>query len=329
MIFVYSTWAIIAGFVLDLIFGDPHGFPHIIRFVGKWIAIVERVLRRVCPASPKGEKTGGIVLVAAVIGVCAGVPLTVLLFCYSFNVWVGFAAESLLCYQLLATKSLKAESMKVYDSLKRDDLEEARYNVSMIVGRDTGALDRDGVIRAVVETVAENTSDGSIAPMFYFLFGGAVLGCVYKAVNTMDSMVGYKNERYLNFGWAAAKTDDILNFLPSRLSALLMVMSSLFLRFDTKRAFRIWRRDRRNHQSPNSAQTESVLAGALGLRLAGPAVYFGEGHEKLFIGDEINPISLEDIPRSNRLLYMTAVLMIAFVLVVRFLVSGVIFLACV
>ena len=198
--------------------------------------------------------------------------------------------------------------MKVYDRLKEKDLPGARRAVSMIVGRDTAHLDEAGVTKAAVETVAENTSDGVIAPMFYLMIGGPAAGWIYKAVNTMDSMVGYKNERYRFFGTAAARLDDILNYLPSRLSALLMIAAGALLKLDARGAYRIWRRDRRNHASPNSAQTESVMAGALNLQLAGDAFYFGKLTKKKTIGDDIRRIAPEDIPRANRLMLTASVL---------------------
>lgn len=211
-------------------------------------------------------------------------------------------------YQILAVKCLKVESMKVYQSLTKEGIEEARKAVAMIVGRDTAVLDGTGVAKAAIETVAENTSDGVIAPMLYTALGGPVLGFLYKAVNTMDSMIGYKNEKYLNFGRTAAKLDDVCNYLPSRISAYLMIAAAYLggSDFSGKGAYRIYKRDRRNHASPNSAQTESVCAGALGIQLAGDAVYFGKVVKKPHIGDDTRPVEYEDIRRANRLMYLTA-----------------------
>ena len=192
--------------------------------------------------------------------------------------------ESFFCYQILAVKSLKVESDRVYRALKEEGLISGRKAVSMIVGRDTKELSEEGVTKAAVETVAENTSDGVIAPLFYMVIGGAVLGFAYKAVNTMDSMIGYKNDKYRYFGTAAARLDDAANFLPSRLAALLMIAASFLLGMDGPGAFRIYCRDRKNHKSPNAAQTESVMAGALGVELAGNAWYFGKLYEKPTIG---------------------------------------------
>ena len=220
--------------------------------------------------------------------------------------WLALAVESLLSYQLLATKSLAAESRKVYDALKTGDLDKARYAVSMIVGRDTASLDEAGVARAAVETVAENASDGVIAPLIFLAIGGAPLGMFYKAANTMDSMVGYKNDQYLYFGRAAAKFDDILNLIPARVAGVLMCLGGAAAGYDGKNAWRIFIRDRKNHKSPNSAHTEAACAGALQLRLAGPNYYFGKLVDKPYIGDDQRPIEPLDILRSGRILYATA-----------------------
>jgi len=212
--------------------------------------------------------------------------------------------------------------MKVYYSLCSGDIEDARKQISMIVGRDTAKLDNNGITRAAVETVSENTSDGVVAPLFYMMLGGAALGCLYKAVNTMDSMVGYKNDKYINFGRAAAKTDDVLNYIPSRICALLMVISAFLLRFDGKSAFKILRRDGRKHASPNSAQTEAASAGALGIRLAGPLSYHGAVIDKQYIGDDTRPVRVDDIVSANQLMYTASTLMLLFTLVVRVVIYG-------
>ena len=226
---------------------------------------------------------------------------------YGWNFWAGFVLETFWCGQLLATRSLKDESMKVYDRLKNGTIEEARYAVSMIVGRDTQSLTEVGVTKAAVETVAENSSDGIIAPMLYMAIGGIPLMFLYKGINTMDSMLGYKNDKYLYFGRCAAKLDDVANYIPARTSGWLMALSTVFVGMDTKNAVKIYRRDRRNHASPNSAQTEAAMAGALDVQLAGNAYYFGKLYEKPTIGDPIRPVEIEDILRSNRLLYATCI----------------------
>lgn len=300
--------ALILGFFIDMLIGDPHFLYHPIRLVGNLITVTEKLLRRIFPKTQKGELTAGFFLVVIVVGISTAVPALLLYGAWKIDPWLYFALETILCWQLLATKALKVESMKVYKRLKEKDLPGARYAVSMIVGRDTKVLDETGVTKAAVETVAENTSDGVIAPLLFLAVGGAALGFLYKSVNTMDSMVGYKNEKYLYFGRAAAKLDDVVNYLPARLAALLMIAASGFTGLQMKNAWRIWRRDRRNHASPNSAQTESVMAGALGVQLAGDAWYFGKRYEKPTIGDAQRPVECEDIRRANRLLYGTAVL---------------------
>lgn len=249
------------------------------------------------------------------------VPFCLLFLAYKINLFVGIAVESILGYYLLAARCLEKESIKVYGALQKRDIKEARKAVSMIVGRDTQNLDEKGIIKAAVETVAENSSDGVTAPLFYMTFG-VPLGYLYKAVNTMDSMVGYKNERYINFGKIPAKIDDIFNFIPSRFTALLMIVSSFILGLDGKNAYKIWRRDRFNHASPNSAQTESVCAGALNISLAGDAYYFGKLYKKKTIGDNNRPIENDDIKKSNRLMYCTSVLMLAVTVILRIIIAG-------
>ncbi|MGI5985336.1 MAG: cobalamin biosynthesis protein CobD [Clostridiales bacterium] len=314
---LYSTAALITGVILDLIFGDPYSFPHIVVGIGKLISALEKRLRNIFPKNEKGEKTAGTSLVLLVLSVCSILPLLLLYFTYRLSPYFYFALESFLCWQLLAAKSLCIESTKVYISLINDDLISARKAVSMIVGRDTNTLDESGIARAAVETVAENTSDGVIAPLVYIMFFGAVGGCIYKSVNTMDSMIGYKNERYIHFGRCAAKLDDFVNFIPSRLSAVFMIIASAICGYNFRGAIRIFKRDRFNHASPNSAQTESVCAGALNIRLAGSAYYFGKLVQKPYIGDDIRPIEPDDIKRSNTLMLVSSALMLILALFFR------------
>lgn len=256
----------------------------------------------------KNERLGGAVMAICVLIICGGVPFAILFFAYRLNYFFGIAIESVICYFMLAAKSLKQAGMSVYKPLKNGDVDGARKSVSMIVGRDTESLDDIGITKAAVETVAENTSDGVIAPLIYMAIGGGVLGCVYKAINTMDSMVGYKNDRYINFGRFAAKLDDIANYIPSRISAYLMIFASKIMGCNSRNAYRIFKRDSRNHASPNSAQTESVVAGALEIQLAGDAYYFGKLYKKPFIGDGIKPIKYDNIADSIKLMYMTSVI---------------------
>lgn len=252
----------------------------------------------------------GMLLAFTVIFATFAISVIIIVAAYSINLYAGLIAEAVMTWQILATKCLRVESMRVYDALRTDGVDAGRRAVSMIVGRDTSVLDAAGVTRAAVETIAENTSDGVIAPMLYTAIGGPVLGFVYKAVNTMDSMLGYKNDKYMYFGRFAARLDDVVNFIPARISAYLMIAAAFIggRQFDGKNAYRIFKRDRFNHASPNSAQTESVCAGALRVQLAGDAVYFGKLVKKKYIGDGLREIEYEDIKRANRLMYITAFL---------------------
>ena len=306
-----SLFALILGFCLDLLIGDPHAFYHPIRLVGSLISVTEKLLRKCFPKSERGELAAGVFLVLIVCGITTGAVCGALQLAVFFHPVARFVLETMLCYWMLATRALRDESMKVYDELKKGDLAAGRQAVSMIVGRDTEALTAEGVTKAAVETVAENTSDGILAPMLFLAVGGAGFGAFYKAVNTMDSMVGYKNDRYLYFGRFAAKLDDVLNYIPARMSALFMILSCRFAGLSSKGARYIFRRDRYNHASPNSAQTEAVMAGALGIQLAGDAYYFGKLCKKKTIGDALRPIEYEDIRRANRLLYASAILTLA------------------
>lgn len=315
----YHIIAFFAGFLLDLLLGDPYWLPHPIRLIGSLIAKLEKRLLKQeqnekteqsekTKKNEKKELRNGMWLVFIVLLITFVVVSVLLFFIYKIHSYAGVAIETIMIYQILATKCLKVESMKVYDCLKNRTLEEARKAVSMIVGRDTQCLDEEGVAKAAIETVAENTSDGVIAPMLYTALGGPVLGFLYKAVNTMDSMIGYKNDKYLYFGRAAAKLDDFVNFIPARISAYLMVAAAFIggKEFDGKQAYRIYKRDNRKHASPNSAQTESVCAGALEIQFAGDASYFGKVVKKPYIGDALRKVEYEDIRRVNRLMYLTA-----------------------
>lgn len=304
----YTTISIIIGILLDFIVGDPHNLPHPVCLIGSLISGLEKRLRACFADTARAKRLAGTVLWVVVIVLTGVVPAGLLYALWLVHPYAYTLAASVMCCQIMATKSLRDESMKVYDALEERDIVKAKYQVSMIVGRDTDRLDADGVARAAVETVAENTSDGSVAPLFYLMLGGPVLGFLYKAVNTMDSMLGYKNEQYLDFGRTAAKMDDLWNFIPSRLAAVFMTLVSFLTGLDGKNAWRIFRRDRKKSPSPNSAQTESVCAGALGLRLLGDTVYFGKLHHKETVGDARRQIEAEDIRRANRLLYGTVIL---------------------
>ena len=305
---VWSLYALCIGFCIDLIVGDPHGFPHPVVGIGRLISLLERLFRRLLPKTKGGEIAAGACIWVLTVLISAGLPAAILYGAQKLSVWLRLVLESVMCWQILATKSLRDESMKVFSALRGGTLAEARQAVSMIVGRDTARLDEKGVARAAVETVAENTSDGVIAPLLFLALGGAPLGFFYKAVNTMDSMLGYVEMPYKNIGLVPAKLDDVFNFIPARLSALLMLAAGALLRLDVKNGWRIFRRDRYRHASPNSAQTESVCAGLLGLRLAGDAWYHGVLHRKAFIGDAVREIETDDIPRACRLMTATALL---------------------
>lgn len=298
--------ALLLGFLLDLCFGDPHWLPHPVVAIGKLIALLERGLRKGFPATKGGERTAGTVLVVLVLLCTGGVCYGALWLVGLVHPALHFALETFWCYQILATKCLRDESMKVFQALQSESLPAARTAVSYLVGRDTAALTREGVMKATVETVAENTTDGVVAPLLFLALGGAPLGMLYKAVNTMDSMLGYQNDAYRYFGTAAARLDDVANYIPARLAALLMIAAAWVLRLDAKNAARVWHRDRRNHKSPNSAQTEAACAGALGIELAGDAYYFGTLVKKPTIGTALREVRAQDIYTANRLLYGTA-----------------------
>lgn len=295
-----SLAACAAGLLLDLLFGDPGWLYHPVRLIGNWISWAERQLRKVCGSHLMAA--GGVLWVMTAL-MAFLIPFALLALAGWLHPALRFLLETFWCFQILAARSLSSESRKVYEKLKESDLPGARRAVSMIVGRDTEKLTEEGVTKAAVETVAENTSDGVTAPLIYMMIGGAPLGFLYKAVNTMDSMLGYKNDRYLYFGRLPAKMDDIFNYIPARVTGLLMTAAAFLTGLDGKNAWRIYRRDRRKHASPNAAQTESVCAGALGVQLAGDAVYFGKVYKKEFIGDALRRIEPEDILRTRRLMY--------------------------
>ena len=301
-------YAVLGGFVLDAVFGDPAWLPHPVVYMGKAISALEKGLRARLPKTPKGELWGGRILAFCLpVGTFALTSL-ICIGAAALHPLLGLAVQMFWCGQALAAKGLVQESTNVYRELLKPDLPAARTAVSRIVGRDTQALTAEGVTKAAVETVAENASDGVIAPLLYMLLGGAPLALTYKAINTMDSMLGYKNQKYLYFGRVAAKLDDLANYIPARLSGWLMVAGTVFTGMDTKNAAKIYKRDRRNHASPNSAQTEAAMAGALDVQLAGNAYYFGKLYEKPTIGDPIRPVEPEDIRRANRLMYAASVL---------------------
>lgn len=321
---------LLVGFIMDLLFGDPEWIPHPIVFIGKAIEKLKRRIQEAiygCPfetvikngrlRNQNQELLGGGFLMLVIVGGTYAVTCAILKLARKIHPKLGDWLETFLLFQTLATKCLKQESMKVYDKLKEEDLKGARTQVGYLVGRDTACLSSGEVAKATIETVAENTADGVIAPMFYGAIGGAPLAMAYKAVNTLDSMVGYKNEEYLYLGRASAQMDDVWNFIPARLSAFAMIGGAKLAGYDWKNAYRIFKRDRYNHLSPNSAQTESVTAGALHIQLGGTHDYFGKPVEKPTIGDDSRPVEPEDIVRTNRLLYGAAICGIGAVTLVK------------
>ena len=305
---IYQTYAIIIGFIIDFFVGDPHAIPHPVVAIGKLISFLDRKLR--IGDSDKRDILRGVWTVLIVSAVSIAVPSLILWVMWKIHPVAYLAVNSIMCAQIVAARELVRECSAVEKALEKGDVEGARKAVSYVVGRDTEALDKEGICCAAVETIAENGSDGVIAPLFWMFLFGAVGGFFYKAVNTMDSMLGYKNEKYLYFGKAAAKTDDFVNFIPSRISALLMIVSCPLCHLDGKNAFRIFRRDRFKHKSPNAAQTESVFAGALNVRLNGPAFYGGILHEKEYLGDDTRPIAPADIRKSGHLMYTASFVML-------------------
>jgi cobalamin biosynthesis protein CobD len=312
--------AVTIGFILDLIFGDPHWLPHPVRLIGILISKGESVIRRLLPRTKRGEFFGGMLLAVLVTVLAFILPFEILYLAGRINIYIKIAVHAIFCYQILATKSLRKESMRVYYQLEKNDIGSARKYLSWIVGRDTQNLDTEGITKATIETIAENTSDGVIAPLIYLVIGGAPLGFFYKAVNTMDSMIGYKNDRYLYFGRFAAKLDDAVNFIPAIVSAYFMLAASFLTGLDYKNAFKIYKRDKRNHSSPNSAKTESVCAGALKVQLAGDAFYFGKLVKKKTIGDSNRKVKSADIVLTNRLMYTTAILAVLVMCGIRMLI---------
>lgn len=299
--------SLILGYILDLIIGDPQGYPHPIRLIGKLIEYLEKLFRKNCK-SRKDELMAGALLWFTVVSLSFIIPCLILYSALKISLILYIVVESIMCYYILAVKSLKEESMKVYCALKSNNIAEAKQYLSFIVGRDVEKLSTPQIVKAAVETVAENTADGVIAPMIFLFIGGAPLGFLYKAVNTLDSMVGYKNEKYINVGKFSAIADDVFNFIPSRIAAWLMIISSFILKMDYRNAYKIFKRDRYNHKSPNSAQTESVCAGALNLMLGGNSYYGNILVEKPTIGDNNKEAEAEDIIRTNKMMYLTSIL---------------------
>lgn len=313
--------AVILGFLLDIFLPKPYKMYHPVQAIGSLISLCDKHLRIPCNKNPKMERRAGILTAVIVILVSMAVPAVILYYAFALSQVLGFVLETLMCYLIMATSSLKNESMKVYEPFKRGNVEGARKALSMIVGRDTKVLNEEEIVEAAVETVAENTSDGVISPLFYLMIGGPILGWGFKAVSTMDSMIGYKNDKYMYFGTAGAILDDIMNFIPARISGLLLIGAAKVLHYDAKGAAKIFFRDRKKHASPNSAHTEAAVAGALGIRIGGDTVYFGKVVRKPFLGDKLREIEFEDIRRTNDLMYQAAFLGIIALSFLRLMVS--------
>ncbi|MDY3747730.1 MAG: adenosylcobinamide-phosphate synthase CbiB [Lachnospiraceae bacterium] len=301
-------YQLIIAFILDMIFGDPQWLYHPIRLIGKLISVTEKFLRRIFPKSKKGEYIAGFFILVIVTGVSFAVSALILFGLSKIHPWLAKIVETFWMYQILAMKCLKTESMKVYDAVKQKDIALSRKMISYLVGRDTSNLKFSEIIKATVETIAENTCDGVTAPMIFMAIGGAPLGFAYKAVNTLDSMIGYKNDKYRYFGCCSARFDDVVNFIPARMTGLLYIVSAFLCGYDAKGAARIFFRDRNKHLSPNSAQTESACAGALGIQLGGTHDYFGKPVEKPTLGDPVHKVSPKHIRDSHVLMYMTCIL---------------------
>ena len=308
--------SIYTGYALDLIIGDPYSFPHPVRFIGKLISIVEKYIRKIT-STDRGLKIAGFFLWFITVGVTFVVTYFVVIL-FKFNNFAYFIVNSILIYTTLATKCLKDESTKIYKVLKTGDIEKSRVQLSYIVGRDTTHLNEKEIVRATVETVAENTVDGIIAPLFYGFIGGAPLAMAYKAINTLDSTVGYKNDKYYYLGFASAKIDDIANYIPARIGVLLLALGSLFTGFNFKNALKIGIRDRKNHKSPNCAFSEGAVAGALGIQLGGTNIYFGKPVYKPTIGDKRREIEVEDIVRTNKIMYGASIISILIFTIIYF-----------
>ena len=315
----YQPFSLLFGYLLDLAIGDPLWLPHPVRFIGWGISKMEALLRGGKTSTPQKERAKGLVLAFSIPALAYLVSWAILWAAKQIHPILGFFLEGWFCFQILAVHSLWTESMRVWKLLLTGDTEGARHAVSMIVGRDTQCLDEKGIIKAAIETVAENTGDGVIAPLFFMALGGAPLGFCYKAISTLDSMVGYRNEKYRYFGTASARLDDLVNFIPARLSGILLIAACPLWGLDAKNALKIFLRDRKKHDSPNSAHPEAACAGALGIALAGDAYYGGELHHKPVLGDDLRPVEANDILQANRLMATVSAFMMPLSLGIRFL----------
>ncbi|PKP60817.1 cobalamin biosynthesis protein CobD [Candidatus Atribacteria bacterium HGW-Atribacteria-1] len=300
---------VITAYLLDLIIGDPYWLPHPVRMIGKFIEYLEKALRKNNDQNQRTEKIKGIILTVITVGLSYYIIYFLIYIAGVISPGLKFAFSSFFIFTTLSTKNLGEEAFSVYRALEEDNLELAREKVSRIVGRDTKGLSRDEIVRATVETVAENTVDGIISPLFYAVLGGAPLAMAYKVVNTLDSMVGYKNEKYIQFGWFSAKLDDLVNYLPARISVLLIPMASLLVRQRGLMALRIIFRDGKKSPSPNAGIPEAGFAGALGIQLGGVNFYQGVKEYRPILGEKLKEISLKDILKAIWLSCTVSILM--------------------
>ena len=300
-------YQILAAVLLDLICGDPRWLPHPVKFIGRFALFCEPACRKAVP----NPRLAGVITVVFVLSATACIAWGIVFVAGFLHPWLGDVISILLIYTTLAAKDLSRHSMEVYESLKEGDLPEARRRVGKIVGRDTDILDEKGVVRATVESVAENTADGVTAPLLFAFIGGPVGALLYKAVNTLDSTFGYKNERYREFGWAAARLDDLVNYLPARLTAILVPVAAILAGLNARNSINILFRDARNHPSPNSGYLEAAMAGALDVQLGGLNYYFGQPSERPTMGDPLRPLEKRDIVRVNTLMFVTYALLLA------------------
>ncbi|MGL4773979.1 MAG: adenosylcobinamide-phosphate synthase CbiB [Clostridium sp.] len=303
---IFNLISVGIAVILDLIFGDPYGFPHPVIYMGKLIKALEKKFRKASKSDRELKNYGGLIFIIVVFVVF--ILSFGVLYLFSFNKILLLLGNSFLLYTTLAAKCLKDEANKVYDALREKNIEKARVRVSYIVGRDTTELNEKEIIRATVETVAENASDGVIAPMFYGLIGGAPLAMVYKGINTMDSMLGYLTEEFKYIGYFPAKLDDVANFLPARITGVMMCFCAPFFKGSVLNSLKIMWRDRKNHKSPNCAYPEGAAAGVFKIQLGGTNVYFGEVIYKPTIGDNINTLEINHIKKCNRLMIGSEIL---------------------
>lgn len=306
---------IILGYTADLFIGDPYWLFHPVRWIGQFILFLEKKLLKAETAFK--QKTKGLLVLLLVSSVSFVIPFIILKLSFAIHVLLGLVIESFMIYQIFATKCLDVETKKVYMALKTGDIKQARKAISFLVSRDTHDMSVEDIIKASIETIAENIGDGVIAPMFYVVIGGAPLGWYYKSVNTLDSMVGYKNDRFNHYGYCSAKWDDVLNYIPARLTAVFILVAGLFLRFNLRNGIRILKRDKRNHASPNSAFPESAAAGLLDIQIGGKASYFGEVSMKPTMGDANKNIEISDLYKVKQLLYATSLVGLFVLLSIR------------